>query len=175
MAAAGSKVQCGKIIAALALQEFDGQRVPLGEIGDVDVIANAGAVEGRIVIAKYIKVWPQSGSSFQRQGQQMGLGIVSVTDFAAFVGSGRVEVAERNWPQTIGAAICIEDAFKEQFRFTVRVDGLAAGVFGNRYFLGRAVYRTRGGENKIANTGVHRGVHQRQAILYVVVKILSRI
>jgi hypothetical protein len=76
MAAAGSKVQCGKIIAALALQEFNGQRVPLGEIGDVDVIANAGAVEGRIVIAEYIKVWPQSGSSFQRQGQQMGLGIV---------------------------------------------------------------------------------------------------
>ena len=28
MAAAGAKVQCGKIIAALALQEFDGHRVP---------------------------------------------------------------------------------------------------------------------------------------------------
>lgn len=76
MAAAGSKVQCGKIIAALALKEFDGHRVPLGEIGDVDVISNAGAVEGGIIVAEQFKLWPQSGSGFQRQRYQMGFGMV---------------------------------------------------------------------------------------------------
>ena len=67
MTAAGAKVQRGKTAAALALQEFDCQRVRFGEIGDVDVISNAGAVEGGIVVAEHLKMWPQSGSGLQRQ------------------------------------------------------------------------------------------------------------
>ena len=76
MTAAGAKVQRGKTADALALQEFDCQSVRFGEIGDVDVISNAGTVERRIVVAEHLKMWPQSGSGVQRQRHQMGLGIV---------------------------------------------------------------------------------------------------
>src|SRR5450759_525256 len=113
MTAAGAKVQRSEGTAGLALQKFRGQRVRFRQIGDVNVIPNAGAVEGGIVVAEYFKVWPQSGSGFQCQGYQTGLGIMEFTDFTAFVRSCRVEVAERNRSQIIGAAIGIEDSLEE--------------------------------------------------------------
>ncbi len=67
MTTAAAEIQCGERVARLALQKVNGHRVRFGEIGYVDVVSNAGAVGGGIVIAEHLKIRTQSGSSLQRQ------------------------------------------------------------------------------------------------------------
>ena len=70
----------------------EGEDVGVGEVGDVNVVADAGAVGGVVVFAEDGNTLATSQSNIQDEGDDVGLGLVR---FAAIgEGAGYVEVAE---------------------------------------------------------------------------------
>src|SRR5258705_13913358 len=78
---------------ATFLEMLQGSHVRIGQVVDVNVVANAGSIGSGIVSAEDLEF-----GAFLRGGKskwnQMGLGIVQLADLAAFVGTGGIEVAQ---------------------------------------------------------------------------------
>lgn len=66
-----------------------------GEIGHMDVIANAGSIGGWIVVAENIDFFALSCRYFKHQRDQMCLRIVRFTKLAVFIRPRSVEISQR--------------------------------------------------------------------------------
>ena len=73
----------------------------LGQIGYVDVIADAGAVWCRIIGTKYLNRFPFSGGNIQNQWNQMGLRIVIFADLRIRIGAGGIKITLNDKPVII--------------------------------------------------------------------------
>ena len=91
------------------------------QIRDVDVIANARAVRGIVVVAKD---GDRRSVARGRQDErdQMGLGIVRFADFVFRIGAGGIEVAQRDRAQTVRLIQVGQNSFDDQFGKAVRID-----------------------------------------------------
>src|SRR4029453_18019213 len=70
------------------------EQVGLREIGDVDVVADARTVRGRVVVAEQLQLLPPAGGDLERDRYQVGLRVVP---FAVRpVRADHVEVAQRH-------------------------------------------------------------------------------
>ncbi len=63
------------------------------QVGDVDVVPNAGAVPSRIISAVNVQMVPHTRRCLQRARNQVGFGIMKLADFATLVGARRIEIA----------------------------------------------------------------------------------
>ncbi len=79
-------------------QPFDGGDVGVGEIADMHVVADAGAVGRRIVVAENVDRRLAAHGGEQDQRNEVGFGVVALPDLAVRVGACRVEVAQRHMP-----------------------------------------------------------------------------
>src|SRR3954471_1550177 len=65
----------------------------IGKVGDVDVISEAGAVRGGIVVAEHLQ-FAATGGGLDGARDEVNLGRVIFTDLAVRIGTSRVEVAQ---------------------------------------------------------------------------------
>ncbi len=63
-------------IRGLIHQGFQGQQVGIGEVGDVDVVADAGAVGSGVVVAEDFDEVAAAQGDVEDQGNEVGLGFV---------------------------------------------------------------------------------------------------
>ena len=111
----------------------------VGEIADMDVIADRGAVRRRIVR-------PEDGSSvgtahrgFDNQRYQMSFGRMLFANFAPWIRSSRIEIAQAHRPQAMRFAIPAQDLFHEQFGLAIGVHRVLRMMLRNRHILRHAV------------------------------------
>src|SRR5205814_10299219 len=88
---------------AARLQVFQGQQVSLGQVVDVDVIADAGAVGGGVVGAEDVQVRPLADGGLDHQRDQVRLGPVVLANVAGGAGARGVEVAQGRVAPPVGA------------------------------------------------------------------------
>src|SRR6476469_5520015 len=84
---------------AAGLGVFEGEQVCLGEVGDVDVVADAGAVGGRVVLAVDVDRRALTEGDLQDQRDEVGLGRVALTEAAPRAGD--VEVPQAHGTQSV--------------------------------------------------------------------------
>ena len=94
----------------------------VGQVGDVDVVAHAGAVAGRVVGAVERKRGAQARRRLERDGDQVGLGLVTLAEVALGIGAAGVEVAQRRPAQAVGRLRVGEHALDHRLGGAVGVD-----------------------------------------------------
>src|SRR6516165_6720239 len=78
---------------AAALSEgVEGENMRIGEVTDVDVVADAGAVLGGVVVAKDLDASPAAEGDVEDERDEVRLGLVRLA--VAVDGSGDIEVAQ---------------------------------------------------------------------------------
>ena len=146
----------------------------VGDVGHVDIVADAGAVAGVVVGAVNGHRRPFAAAGLHDDGHQV-VGLVG-RQFAVqscHVGAYRVEVAEQDGLE-LGVAFAegVEDAFANLFGMGVRTGGDAHGsLFRDRQVFHVAVDGAGGGENEVRHMVAVAGlddVEQRVDIVAVI-------
>lgn len=168
-AAAVAKV---KDIGFAAVEEvFEAEDVGGGEVGDVDVVADASAVTGGVIGAEDGDGVTVTEGGIEGEGDQVGFGVVVFTKAAIGVGSGGVEVAEPHGAEVVGAIVVIEDGFDHQFSLAVGVNRVLGVGFGDGEDFGHAVGGAGGGEDEGFDPGgphrVEEGEGSEDVVLIV--------
>ena len=108
---------------------FQREQVRVGQVGDVDVVADAGPVGRRVVVAEDRRR-PAGLDGLEDGRDQVRLGVVVL---AGPLGRpGDVEVAQAHAAQAVGPAIPVERSFERPLRLAVRVDRAERRVLGDR-------------------------------------------
>src|SRR5581483_7934588 len=113
----------------------------LSEVVHMNIIPNAGTVRRVVVSAVNLQRISAVGGC-ERQGNQVGLWIVELADFAAFIRARGIEVTKRDVAQGVGPVIGFKSILEEQLAGAVRIDRLARSVLLDRHIGGRTVRRT---------------------------------
>ena len=127
-----------------------GEEMGVGQIGDVDVVADAGAVGGGIVVAVDADGGAAAQGHIEDEGNQMGLGFVGFAagDAAgAFGCAGHIEVAQGGEAEAMNAVKPGEHVFDQQLGFAVSIGGLEAGIFSDGNGFRLAIDGGGGGED----------------------------
>jgi len=111
------------------LDGFEGAKVGIGDVEDVDVVADASAIGSGIVGAENFKLRDEAEGGVENFGNEVGFDAMG---FAAFSGgASSIEIAESGVVQAGVGAVVGEDFFETQLGFAVRVDGIFRMVFGD--------------------------------------------
>ncbi len=156
-------------------QVVHGTKVRVGEVIDVDVVANAGSIGCVVVGSKDGEGWAQTLDGLQDNGDEVGFGAVVFTNRAIIGGTRCVEVAQEDTLKTIGAVAVLADAFQHELGAAVGVDGVLLLRLGDGDLGGHAIGRAGGGEDKLFRSGQHHGTKQGQWAGDVVFVILERV
>ena len=108
---------------------FEGAEVGIGDIEDVDVIADAGAVGGGVVRAENFDLRNNAQGSVENFRNEMGFDAMAFTALGG--GTGGVKIAESGVVEAGVSAIVGEDFFEAEFGFAVGIDGIFGMVFGD--------------------------------------------
>src|SRR5258706_4385335 len=154
-----------KSAAGYAPDLLKGAKMCLGNIQDVHVIADAGAVRRRIVVAKNFDVRCSALDGLQEAGNQMGFDAASFS--ALRRGAGDIEIAKRNVVESGVFAVVGEDIFKGEFGFAVRIHGRLGMILGDGEDGRLTVNSTGRGENEIVDAVAKYGVEKEYAAGYV--------
>src|ERR1700719_510397 len=98
---------------------------------------------------------------------------MSFANCSALIGSGSIEIPERNEAESISSAIGFESVLKCQLGCAVRIHRPARIALSDWHLHRIAVDGARGGKNKFPHAGFHDRIEQRQRSCHVVVKIFS--
>ncbi len=108
---------------------FESSEMGIGDVEDVDVIADAGAVGRGVIGAEDFELRNDAESGVENFRDEMGLDAMG---FAALGGSaGGVEITESGVVEAGVGAIVGEDFFEAEFGFAVGIDGIFGVVFGD--------------------------------------------
>jgi hypothetical protein len=122
------------------------EEVRLGEIVDVDVVADAGAVGGGIVGAKNMDRAGGTKGGAKDVGDEMGFGVVVFR--MAVPCAGSVEIAKDGVAESMNPVEPFEHDFGLQFGLAVGIDGEFPRVFADGNGLREAKDRARRGEHE---------------------------
>ncbi len=81
---------------------FEYGDVGAAEVVDVDVVAEAGAVGGRVIGAEDFDVFAFAEGDVEDEGNEVGFGGMVFADLAVGGGSGGVEIAEGGGAEAVG-------------------------------------------------------------------------
>ena len=118
------------------------EQVCVGEIHYVDVVANAGAVGSRIIVAEE-RYWFASGNRAQQQRYQVRFGIVLFAEARFGIGAAGVEVAQADAAQVAELIHPCQDLLHHYLRIAVRAERSVGRRFGYRNRLRHPVHRRR--------------------------------
>src|SRR6266550_8572115 len=100
---------------------------------------------------------------------------MQLTDLAAVIGSGGVEVAQTGGTQAVSAIIGLKRILTKKFGSAIGIDRLARIVLGDRNLRRLAIDSTRRRKHKPADAGVECGIQQAKSGLDIVTEILARV
>ena len=112
-----------------------------GQVTDMDVVAHAGTVRRRIVLAKNGQVMPASDRDLRDVRHQI-VGRIGwiLADQAGRVGTGRVEIAQdRDRPVWIGGVQSPQHVLDDEFGVAIDAGGRQRMVLGDRQLLRFAI------------------------------------
>jgi hypothetical protein len=97
--------------------------------------------------------------------------IVQLSNFAALIGSSRVEIAQAHGPQTICAIISFQRILKEELGSPVGIHRLPRRIFRDGNFPRHSIHCASRGKNKPSHSRVQGGVQQAESSLGIISKI----
>jgi len=163
------------VAAAALLQPVQHADMRLGEIGDMDIVADAGAVRRRVVRAEDGERRAAAEGGADRQRHQVGFGVVILADPAARISAGGVEVAQAGRAQAMDAVGPEQPLLDHQLAFAIGIGRRERGVLVDRD-AGRVAEQRRGrGEDEAEAAGLHRGIGDGEAVRQVVRAIAQRV
>ncbi|CAB4594766.1 unannotated protein [freshwater metagenome] len=127
--------------------------VCVGEVLDVDVVADAGAVGGGVVVAEHLDGRPLAERRLHHERDQVERLRPVLADHGVLAGAGRVEVPQVHGAQPVGDAVPAEDPLDHRLGLGVDALGVDRGVLGDRHGGRRAVHRAARGEHDLADVG----------------------
>ena len=148
------------------------------EVVDVQVVALAGAVGGRVVVAEDGQLLASPDGDLGEVGHEVvGDALRVLSDQPRRVGSGRVEVAqERDPPAWVGLDDVGQDALDHHLRLPIRADR------GQRFVVllvrHRGVLPVDGGrrrEHQVGDLVTRHGPDEREGAVDVVLVVLQRL
>jgi hypothetical protein len=145
---------------------IEGQDVRGGQVADVDVVADAGAVWGGVIVAEDFDGLAAAEGDVEDERDEMRLGLVG---FAAgddaravlrFRSAGDIEIAQRGGAKAVSAVEPTEHLLDQELGFAIGVGGAEGGAFrdGNGFRL--AVYGGCRAENKTLRSATENGFEQ---------------
>jgi hypothetical protein len=154
-----------------------GERIAMrgNEIGNVDVIPDAGAVRRRVVGAENIELRSQPKRGFDRHLDEVGGPPGRVAGAAERVGARDVEVTQDHTVQPVGGAGIAQHDFSHQFRGAVRRRRHGGIVLACGHTLRIAVDRCGRGEDEMMYSLLDRGLDQRARVRRIIAVIAERI
>src|SRR5487761_444171 len=91
-------------------QICQGAYMRLGQVGDMNVVANSCAVRRGVIGSVDFHRRPPPKRRSNHQGNQMRLRLMVLAEFALRVGAAGVEVAERHPTETVRSLVAAQDA-----------------------------------------------------------------
>src|SRR6185312_1568474 len=155
----------------LAGEGIESNDVGGGEVADVNVVADAGAVRGGVVVAEDGDRGPLAGGGFEHQRDQVAFGLVALA--AASGGAGGIEVAQGKVMQA-AAGVPGQQALEEELAQPVGAGGGEGRSFSERRGAGRVDSGGRA-EHQAADAGALHGFEQSHRLQGVVVEVLVRL
>lgn len=174
-AASGLAAQIENIALAAVQEIAHGQDVSVGEIGDVDVIADAGAVFRRVIRAEDGDMVAYALRRFQNERDEMRLRIVIFADGAALCRPGRIEIAERDVAKAVSGGEIGEHMLNDEFRAAVDIGRTVREIFFNRRFLRLPVHGGGGGEDDFGNARFLQSEQKVERAFHIVFVIFGRV
>lgn len=124
---------------------FESAEVGIGDIEDVNVVADAGAVGRRVIEAENFELGDIAESGVENAGNEMGFGAMVLAALGG--GAGGVEIAENGVLQSGVGAIVGKDFLEAELGFAVGIDGVFGMILGNGDGVRLAVGGGGGREN----------------------------
>ena len=90
----------------IAFKRTEGEKVGIGQVGDVDVVTDAGAVGGRVIVTIDTDRLAATQGHVEDERDEMGFRLMCLASgyaFGALGRAGHVEVAQRGGPQAVDA------------------------------------------------------------------------
>lgn len=173
VANAGAQVAGDQVVL---IQRAECGQVALGQIHHVDIVAHAGAIAGGVVVAVDAQFFQLAHCHLGNERHQVvGDAVRVLTDLAAFVGAGGIEVAQDgDAPVRLGTVQVAQHVFDVQLARAVGVGGAEREVFANRHAGRVAVDGGRRAEHDAGDVGALHGLQQAQAAEDVVVVVVER-
>ena len=175
-ASAGTKVHR---LDSLVLQRVMQRRnMTLGEIDNMDIVAHAGAVRRRVVVAKDGQLRQDARRDLHDIGHEVvGNAVRGFADEAALVRADGVKVAQQHDRQLIVSLRSIaQDLLDHVLRPAVGVGAVAGGcVLLEGHILARAVNRRRGAKDQAMHAVLFHDLEQRQRRIEVVAVVRDRL
>ena len=149
MPLAGAEIE---LRALAAIEEIgEGARMGAGEVGYVNVIADACPVGRRIVVAEDAQTFDRAGRRHEGARYQVGLGFVAFAKLPVGVGAAGIEVTQQQVGQVVNFGEIPDDLLRHQFAAAVRTQRIGLALFRNRDLCRYAVDRAAAGEDDPAN------------------------
>ena len=145
------------------------------KVGNVDVVADAGAVTGRIVVAKDGDVVALPVRDLQDDGNQVRFGVMRLTDLAGHMRTAGVKVAQRHEMNPVRDGGPVEHPLHGELRFAVAVGGVRRVCFQNRHALRLAVGCRRRREHDVLHAVLDHALQHRPCAAEVIIIILEGI
>ena len=111
----------------------------IGEVRDMNVVANGGAIGGWIIAAEHRKIVDMTLDRHHGSRNEMGFRIAEFTEFACRIGAARVEIAKSNGTNLMGPLIVRKNAFDHGLRGAVGVNRNLRRALADGNFLGFAI------------------------------------
>ncbi|MCY1299451.1 hypothetical protein D9M70_489790 [compost metagenome] len=170
-----SGAEIGAQYLAAVIQIVDGRDMGVGKVGHVNVVANAGSIRRRIVVAEDVEPFDPAGRRHQGTRYEMRLGIVPFRELSFRIGACGVEVAQRDGAEIIGARIVAKHQLDHQLRAPIGVDRKLFRILGDRKPLRHAIGGAGTGKHDACQPGRAAGSEQRDAACDVVAVVFSRV
>ena len=145
----------------------------VGEIQNVDVVPDAGAVRRLVVRPVDFDRLLLTQRDFEHIGNKMRFDPVVLAEFLR--SAGRVEIPQSGEAESVDLVIPPQDLLEHQLRLTVGIDRALRQRFIDRHALGNAERGAGGGKDEALHTIFHHGIEQVHAVGHVVAEILRRI
>ena len=114
----------------MLFEGLQGEDVGIGEVLDVDVVSDAGAIRGGIVLAEDLDAGAEAEGDVKQERNEVGFGLMVFS--VAGNGSGDVEVAEGGVAKAVNLIHPAHHVLREELGLAVGVGGGELGVFKDR-------------------------------------------
>ena len=144
----------------MAVHIVDGRHVSPGQVHNMDIVPNTGAVRSGIVGAEDGNALPLALSRLEHQRDQMGFGGMVLTDESARRGARGIEVPQGYIFQAIGGMAPVHQPLHRQFGLPVGVGGGLGAVLHNGSDLWLPIDCRRAGKDDLLHIMALHGPQQ---------------
>ena len=145
------------------------------KIRDVDIVADAGTISCRIVVAKNAHMVALAVRDLQDDGDEVRFRIMRLADLAGHMRAAGVEVPQRDKMDAVCNGSPVEHPLHRQLRVAVAICGMRRVGLENRHTFRFAVGRGGRGKDDVFDAVLDHRLQHRPRAAEVVVVVLERI